>query len=76
MEQKTRTYYRVIDLQCKKYFATGYNAENMSDLIKAFTAYINGDNLPVNKFENWQQIADYIQPVKLEWANGPFEEIN
>jgi hypothetical protein len=75
MQNKTQIYYRVKDLQSKKYFATGYNAESIEELINKFKAYINGDNVPAKDFTTWQKIADYIQPIQLEMGQWPFEDL-
>ena len=70
-----KTYYRVFDHQVGNYFATGYNAESMQDLINDFRSYISvGDEN--NNYQTWEQIADYLQEVTIEKSSEPFEELN
>ena len=88
----TDMYYRVFDTQRGGYFATGYNAESMNDLITSFRSYIrNGSNCPDgtegmtdDEFENyfnglfdtWGKIADHLQGVKLEKSSYKFDEVD
>jgi hypothetical protein len=78
-----KTFYRVFDKQIGDYFATGYNAESMEDLIEQFQSYIlmssevedNKENL--NGFlSTWKGIEEYLQGAELEQNETPFEEIH
>jgi hypothetical protein len=76
-----KTYYRVFDTQRGDYFATGYNAESMQELISDFQSYIlmanEVDDNEENKdgfLSNWEGIAEYLQGAELEESNTPFEE--
>ena len=73
--QKT-IYYRVYDLQLGQYFATGYNATSMEDLINDFKSYIEMANEcdDIEQFTNWGTIQDYLQGVELEESETPFED--
>ena len=75
---ENKTYYRVYDTQTKTYFATGYNAKSMQELINDFSSYINcsawEDEEQEENFGSWEQIADYLQDVYLEESKIPFEE--
>jgi hypothetical protein len=77
-----KTYYRVFDEQRGCYFATGYNAESMKELISDFQSYILMANEVEDNEENtdgflsnWSGIAEYLQGAELEESNTPFEEI-
>ena len=74
-------YYRVYDQQTGTYFATGYNSESMSDLIKSFQQYIYGcatmiDDEDILNMTTWEQIADALSEVELEESETPFEDDN
>jgi hypothetical protein len=78
-----KTYYRVFDTQIGDYFATGYNAESMKDLILDFQSYILMTNEVEDSEENlngflstWKGIEEYLQGAELEQSNTPFEEIH
>jgi len=77
-----KKFYRVFDTQTGCYFATGYNAESMQELVTDFQSYIlmanevedNEEN--INGFlSNWEDIAEHLQGAELEVSNTPFEEI-
>jgi hypothetical protein len=74
-------FYRVFDLQRGCYFATGYNATSIEELIKDFQSYIlmsneveeNEDN--INGFlSTWNGISEYLQGVILEESDVIFNE--
>lgn len=74
-------YYRVFDHQRGCYFATGYNAKSMTELIYAFKSYILMANEVDDSEENidgflstWSGIEEYLQDVSLEEADTEFEE--
>lgn len=84
-------YYRVFDEQTGSYFATGYNAESMEELIEDFQSYILGANeidfeheegtleYEEELFEylgTWEKIEEYLQGVCLEISDVPFEELD
>ena len=80
---ETQKYYRVFDTQRGCYFATGYNATSMDELICDFQSYILMSNEVENNEDNregflstWSGIADYLQGSILEESNTPFEEEN
>jgi hypothetical protein len=77
-----KKYYRVFDTQRGCYFATGYNAESMEELIKDFQSYISMA-IEVEEYAveiqelhlvTWSEIADYLQEVTLEESTTLFEE--
>jgi hypothetical protein len=77
-----KTYYRVFDTQIGDYFATGYNAQSMQELISDFKSYILTANEVedteenINGFlSNWEGIAEYLQGAELEQSVIPFEKI-
>lgn len=72
------TYYRVYDGQRGVYFATGYNASSMQELIDDFKSYIGMANEcdDLNQFTDWSSIAEYLQDVYLEESETQFEENN
>ena len=65
---KKAIYYRVYDLQLGQYFATGYNATSMEELISDFKSYISMSNEcdDIEQFSSWGEIEDYLQGVELE----------
>jgi hypothetical protein len=74
-------YYRVFDHQRGIYFATGYNATSMEELIEDFTSYILMSNEVDDNEDNrdgflstWNGIAEYLQEVTLEESETKFEE--
>ena len=76
-----KKFYRVFDTQTGCYFATGYNAESMQELVTDFQSYIlmanevedNEEN--TNGFlSNWDGIAEHLQGAELEESNTPFEK--
>jgi len=76
-----KTYYRVFDTQTGNYFATGYNAQSMQELIEDFQSYILMANEVEDNEENregflsnWDGIAEHLQGAELEESNTPFEE--
>jgi len=73
MENK---FYRVYDLQLGQYFATGYNATSMENLIDDFKSYISMANETddIKQFTNWGIIEEYLQGVELEESKTPFED--
>ena len=83
------TYYRVFDNQRGIYFATGYNATSMNELIEDFQSYILGANeidfeheqgtaeyeQELNNFlGTWDLISEHLQGVELEESSTPFED--
>lgn len=72
-----KKFYRVYDFQCGRYFATGYNAQSIEQLISEFKEYINnaGECEDINHFENWGDIEEYLQDVVLEESDFQFDEI-
>ena len=78
-----KLYYRVFDHQRMCYFATGYNADNMEDLISDFKSYILMANEVEDNQENqegflsnWSGIEEYLQGVSLESSETKFKELN
>ena len=68
-------FYRVFDLQRGCYFATGYNAESMEDLIRQFKSYIEMSDGSVDRpLSTWSEIADCLQEVSLEESSEPFDD--
>jgi hypothetical protein len=72
-----KIYYRVFDLQLGQYFATGYNATSMQELINDFKSYIATANETedIEQFANWEQIEEYLQGAELEESETKFEDI-
>lgn len=78
-----KKYYRVFDTQRGCYFATGYNAESMEQLIESFQSYIlmaseveeNEDNVD-GFLSTWSGIEEYLQGAELEESETPFKEEN
>jgi hypothetical protein len=83
------TYYRVFDTQRGVYFATGYNATSMDELIEDFQSYILGASeidfeheQGTSEYEKeltdflgtWDLIAEHLQGVELEESSTPFED--
>jgi hypothetical protein len=83
------TYYRVFDTQRGVYFATGYNATSMVELIEDFQSYILGASEIDFEHEQgtaeyeqeltdflgtWDLIAEHLQGVELEESSTPFED--
>lgn len=77
MTQKQK-FYRVYDFQCGRYFATGYNAQSMEQLINEFKEYINnaGECEDINHFKNWGDIEEYLEGVELEESETQFDELH
>jgi hypothetical protein len=72
---KKQWYYRVYDAQRGVYFATGYNATSIKDLVCKFQGYIQGaDDVPKKYINSWKRIADHLTEVYLEKSNYPFNE--
>lgn len=73
---QTAKYYRVYDLQLGQYFATGYNATSIQELINDFKSYIEMSNEcdDMEQFTNWGTIEEYLQGVELEESETPFED--
>ena len=70
-------YYRVYDIECGRYFATGYNSTSRIELVKEFQSFIKGaDDVPTSHINTWAKIAEYMQYVDLEVSDTPFEDIN
>lgn len=69
-----KTFYRVFDHQRGIYFATGYNAESMEELINDFRSYMQEEDDENNR--TWSQIADSLQDVTLEKSDKPFEQLD
>lgn len=69
-----QTYYRVFDHQRGVYFATGYNARSMEELISDFRSYMQEEEDENNR--TWSQIADSLQDITLEKSNIPFDEFD
>jgi hypothetical protein len=69
------TYYRVFDTQTGCYFATGYNATSMDELIYDFNNYILMDDEEIY-LNTWDEISDYLQGTRLEESFTPFNESN
>ena len=71
------TYFRVFDYQRGTYFAVGYNATSMEELVKDFQDYISNAN-EVEDVEQslptWDAIAEHLQGVELETSTTKFEE--
>lgn len=83
MKTKKNKYYRVFDHRRGIYFATGYNAKSMIELIDSFKSYIITANEIDDSEENidgflstWSGIAEYLQDVTLESSLVKFEEEN
>lgn len=72
--QQNNKYYRVYDYQTGRYFATGYNATSMNELIESFSSYINGADDNEQKFETFGEIMDYLQDIDYEESETPFDE--
>lgn len=72
--QNNNKYYRVYDYQTGIYFATGYNATSMNELIESFSNYINGADDNELKFETFGEIMDYLQDIDYEESETPFDE--
>jgi len=77
-----KNFYRVFDTQRGDYFATGYNATSIEELISDFQSYILMTNEVEDSEENldgflstWKGIEEYLQGAELEESNTPFEEI-
>lgn len=71
------TYYRVFDTQRGIYFATGYNAESMKDLVYQFKHYIAGGMDRPSSMSwctSWVRIVDWLQGSVLEKSSEPFNE--
>ena len=83
-------YYRVFDTQRGVYFATGYNATSMEELIESFQSYI----LMANEIEfehdkgtaeyevelnnmlgTWELIEEHLQGATLETSHVKFVEV-
>jgi hypothetical protein len=69
---KMKKYYRVFDHQRGTYFATGYNATSMEELIEDFRSYMQEEDDENN--QTWPEIADSLQDVTLEESETKFEE--
>jgi hypothetical protein len=72
-----KAYYRVFDTQRGVYFATGYNAHGMKDLLRQFRSYIGGAmDAPsrVSALNSWIKVADWLQGSVLEKDTKPFKE--
>lgn len=80
---KVKKFYRVYDTQTGCYFATGYNATSIKDVVEGFASYILMTNEVEDNEENragflstWDGIADYMQGVELESSKNKFEELD
>jgi hypothetical protein len=71
---KEETFYRVFDHQRGIYFATGYNAESMEQLISDFRSYMQEEDDENNR--TWSQIVDSLQDITLEKSDKPFEQLD
>jgi hypothetical protein len=69
-----KTFYRVFDHQRGTYFATGYNAESMEQLISDFRSYMQEEDDENNR--TWSQIVDSLQDITLEKSEKPFEQLD
>jgi len=69
-----KTFYRVFDHQRGIYFATGYNAKSMEELISDFRSYMQEEDDENNR--TWSQIADSLQDITLEKSDKPFEQLD
>ena len=70
-------YYRVFDTQRGCYFATGYNATSMKELISDFKSYIGGAlDAPsrMSCLNSWKRIEDWLQGCELEKSKTKFED--
>ena len=67
-----KKYYSVFDHQRGTYFATGYNATSMEELIEDFRSYMQEEDDENN--QTWPEIADSLQDVTLEESETKFEE--
>lgn len=68
-------YYRVWDTQINDYFATGYNAYGVQELLYAFRSYLSVDGVSPSSIRTLADLNNHFGDVVIESSYEPFEDV-